>query len=161
MAAYRKRAARDAAAWTASRADLRRKFLGAHGWRIVVESDSPLFPQGFDPLNIERIPPSEVLHTRFVKLGNAEGSLEVLDRSCLTEAKTGARHPLFEGVRRATVTGLAREPEVEPSENGGVRVRVPGLTLEFRHARVSRARATITISVGEPAAGTGAVSRER
>ena len=155
MAAYRRRAAQDAAAWTASRADLRRKFLGAPGWRIVVESDSPLFPQGFDPLNIERIPPSEVLHTRFVKLGNAEGSLEVLDRPCLTEARTGAAHPLFEGVRRATVTGLAREPEVEPSENGPLRVRVSGLTLEFRHARVSRTRATITISVGEPAAATG------
>lgn len=156
MAAYRKRAALDAAAWTASRADLRRKFLRAPGWRIVVQSGSPLFPQGFDPLNVERIPPSEVLHTRFVKLGNAEGSFEVLDRQCLTEAKTGARHPLFEGVQRATVTGLAREPEVEPSDDGGVRVRIPGLTLEFRHARVSRARETITISVsvGKPAAGT-------
>jgi hypothetical protein len=71
----------------------------------------------------------------------------VLDRRCLTEA--AGRHPLFEGVRRVTVTGLTQEPRVESTEGGEVHARLPGITLVFRHARVSRTRETVTISVGE------------
>jgi hypothetical protein len=140
-----RRAAQDVAAWSASRAALRRDFLAAPGWRLVVESETPLFPQGFDPLNVERLSSSEVLHTRWIKLGNAAGALEALDRRCLTES-AGA-HPLFEGVRRATLTGFSDEPRVQESE-GSVQVSARGLTLSFRSAGVSRSGSTVTVSVG-------------
>ena len=140
-----RRAAQDVAAWSASRAALRRDFLAAPGWRLVVESETPLFPQGFDPLNVQRLSSSEVLHTRWIKLGNAAGALEALDRRCLTES-AGA-HPLFEGVRRATLTGFSDEPRVQES-GGSVQVSARGLTLSFRSARVSRSGSRVTISVG-------------
>ena len=140
-----RKAAQDVAAWSASRSALRREFLAAPGWRLVVESETPLFPQGFDPLNVERLSSSEVLHTRWVKLANAAGALEALDRRCLTES-AGA-HPLFEGVRRATLSGFADEPRIEESE-GSVQIFARGLTLSFRSARVSRSGSTLTVSVG-------------
>lgn len=143
--AARRRAVRDVAAWSDSRAALRRELLETPGWKLIVESEAPLFPQGFDPLNVERLSSSEVLHTRWVKLGNADGSFEALDRRCLTES--AGKHPLFEGVRRATVAGLAEEPRVEGSD-GTVTVRAAGLTLSFRNARAVRTEGTVTVSVG-------------
>jgi hypothetical protein len=140
-----RRAAQDVAAWSASRAALRRDFLATPGWTLVVESETPLLPQGFDPLNVERLSSSEVLHTRWIKLGNAAGALEALDRRCLTES--AGTHPLFEGVRRVTLTGFSDEPRVEESE-GSVRVSTRGLTLSFRSARVSRSGSAVTVSVG-------------
>jgi hypothetical protein len=140
-----RRARRDVAAEIARLASLRREFLDAPGWKLVVEAEGPLFPQNFDPLNVERLSPSEVLHTRWVKLGNAFGALEVLGRRCLTES--AGKHPLFEGVRRATVTGLSSAPRIEESD-GAVRLSEKGLTLEFRDARVFRSGQTVTITLG-------------
>jgi hypothetical protein len=139
------RARQDVAAEVARRASLRREFLEAPGWKLVVEAGDPLFPQNFDPLNVERLSPSEILHTRWIKLGNSSGSLEVLDRRCLTEG--AGEHPLFEGVRRATVTGLPSAPRIEESA-GAVKISEKGLTLEFRNARVSRSDQTVTITLG-------------
>jgi hypothetical protein len=55
-------------------------------------------------------------------------------------------HPLFEGVRRATLSGFSDEPRVEESE-GSVQLAARGLTLSFRSARVSRSGSTVTVSV--------------
>jgi hypothetical protein len=143
-AELRLRAASDVGAWSASRAALREQFLATPGWKLVIESASPLFPQGFDPLNVERLSSDSILHTRFVKLGNAEGAVEILDKRCLTEA--AGRHPLFGGVRRATVTGFPGEPRVDTS-GGTVRIAVPGVTLAFRNATVSRSGNTVTVVV--------------
>jgi len=137
-----RRAAADVAAWVASRATLRERFLATPGWKVVVEGPSPLFAQGFDPLNVERLSSDTVLHTRFVKLGNTDGSMEVLDHQSLTEG--AGKHPLFGGVRRVTVAGLSQEPAVDSSD-GSVRMTVPGVTLAFRNASVSRAGSTVTI----------------
>ena len=147
-AEIRRRAAADVGAWTASRASLREQFDATPGWKIVIESASPLFAQGFDPLNVDRLSSDSILHTRFVKLGNADGSVEILDKHCLTEA--AGKHPLFGGVRRATVVGFSEEPAVESAE-GGVRIAIPGVTLAFRNAAATRAGNTVTVVVGTPA----------
>jgi hypothetical protein len=120
-------------------------FLGASGWRVVVETEDPVFPQGFDPWNVERLSAADVLHTRWIKLGNASGSLEVLDRHCLTEG--AGKHPLFEGVARATITGLPSEPRIEETD-GAVEISEKGLTLTLRGARVTRDGQTVTITLG-------------
>jgi hypothetical protein len=142
----RSRAAADVEAMGARRATLRHEFLETPGWTLVLETADPVFPQGFDPWNLERVSPSEVLHLRWLKLGNAAGSVEILDRKCLTEGS--GRHPLFEGVRRATVTGLAAEPRVEEIP-GRVKISADGLTLEFRGARVTLIGQTLTVTLNK------------
>ncbi len=146
----RRRAAEDVKAMEARRAALRRDFLEAPGWTVVVEAENAVFPQGFDPWNVDRLTASEVLHTRWIKLGNDSGSLEVLGRRCLTES--AGKHPLFEGVRRATVTGLPSEPQVEETA-GAVKVTAKGLTLEFRGARVERSARTLRVVIPGRASG--------
>jgi hypothetical protein len=147
-----RRAQADTAALAAKKAKLREEFLSQPGWRIVliVESGEPLWPQGFDPLNVERLGGAAVLHTRFLKLGNSSASLEVLNRSALTEA-AGA-HPLFNGVRRLTVTGLADEPTFNvPADGGKVVVKAEGFQAEIQNAAVDQSEKTMTITLGKPA----------
>jgi hypothetical protein len=140
----RRRAAEDVAALGTRRAALAREFLCAPGWTVVVETEDPVFPQGFDPWNVERLSASEVLHTRWIKLGNSSGSLEVLGRHCLTEGR--GKHPLFEGIHRATITGLPTEPRIEEAD-GEVKLSENGLTLTLRGARVTRDGQTVTITL--------------
>lgn len=142
----RARAAADVKAMAGRRATLRREFLETRGWTLVLETADPVFPQGFDPWNLERVSASEVLHTRWLKLGNAAGSVEILDGKCLTEGS--GKHPLFEGVRRATVTGISAEPRVEEIP-GRMKISADGLTLEFRGARVTRDGQTLTVTVNK------------
>ena len=131
----------------ARREQLWREFLEAGGWILLIETADPVFPQGFDPWNVERVSAAEVLHTRWLKLGNAAGSLEVLDHRCLTEGS--GKHPLFEGVGRATVTGLRSEPRIE--ETGGrLLLTAEGIHLDFRGGRVSRSGQTLTVTVPRP-----------
>lgn len=126
------------------RAEQRRAFLAQPGWRLVIVAggDAPLFPQGFDPLNVQRVSSGEVLHSRYLKLGNAVGSIEVLGRASLTEA-TGA-HPLFTGVRTLTVTGLTREPAIADAQ-GVVTIKADGVSAELRGATVERTGEIVTV----------------
>ncbi len=118
------RARTDIARLRAALARRREEFLAAPGDRIeIVAGAEPLWPQAFDPLNVARLDSSTVLHTRWIKLGNGKGSIEVLGRPALTEA-AGA-HPLFQGVRRVIVTGLA-SPSLGDSA-GTVTVRAEGV----------------------------------
>jgi hypothetical protein len=130
-----------------TRQAVRKDFLERGGWKVVVVAGSqPLSVERFDPLNVERLGGGEILHTRWVKLAAASGSIEVLDRRALTES-AGA-HPLFEGVRRLTVTGLPEEPRV--SDSGGyVSIRGPGLTADFRAAALRRANRTLFVTLEE------------
>jgi hypothetical protein len=130
-----------------TRAAIRDDFFAKSGWTVVVVAASdPLSPQGFDPLNVEKLRPGEVLHTRWVKLGNSAGSLEVLDARAVTES--AGKHPLFEGVRRVTVTGVREEPEVRETATG-ITLKAAGLTAEFRGARWERKGRTITVFVSK------------
>ena len=128
----------DSTALGAARAERRRAFDTRPGRRIVIEAadGKPLWPQGFDPLNVERVS-GGILHTRFLRLGNDAGSLELLDQAgvdveALTEG-AGA-HPLFNGVRRVSIAGMGK-PETS-TEGGRVTVRAPGVTIQFSNVTV-------------------------
>lgn len=145
-AKFRAESAADVAALVTRRQEARREFIGKEGWSLsIISSASPLFPQGFDPLNVQVVTPGEVLHTRFVKLGNDAGSIQVLGRVSLTEA-AGA-HPLFNGVKRLTVTGLSTAPDVSV-RGDTVRINADGISGELRRATVQREdrRVTVTLS---------------
>jgi hypothetical protein len=137
------RAAADVAEHRGALRARREDFLGAPGWRIEVEAGAePLWPQGFDPLNVHRLSAGEVLHARWIRLGNAAGSIEVLNRSALTEA--AGEHPLFNGVRRVVVAGLSAAPLVRDSagvamvQAEGVEVRLAGSARLDEGARTLR-----------------------
>ena len=148
VAGAEQQARADVAALAAGREQRLVEFEGKPGWRVVVEvaGGEPLWPQGFDPLNVERLAAQRVLHTRFLRLGNGAGRLEVLNAVALTEAV--GSHPLFQGVRRVVLTGLV-EPQVSEAE-GKVNVRAPGLTLEFNGATVTRSDQRVTVRLGSP-----------
>lgn len=136
----------DIAALEAERTSRLAAFEGKPGWRVVVEAvgDGLLWPQGFDPMNVERITAARVLHTRFLRLGSLTGRIEVMNAEALTEG--AGSHPLFQGVRRVVVTGLA-EPVVT-DEDGIVRLRAPGLTLGFKGAVVTRSGEVVVVRIG-------------
>ena len=130
------RAQGDVARLAESLANARTSFLDAPGWRLVVDAaDAPLFPQGFDPLNVRRLSDTDVLHGRFIKLGNAAAQLQVLGRSTLTTGVPG-KHPLFNGVRQVLITGLGAAPAMSDSA-GAVVVRADGVIGFFPRARVT------------------------
>lgn len=132
----------DEAALASRLAAERRNFLDQPGWRLIIEAASPLFPQGFDPLNVNVVAPGEVLHARLVKLGNDGGSVEVIGRASLSEA-AGA-HPLFNGVRTLTVTGLAKPPSVT-SADSGLSISADGITGMFRGATADTSGMVVTL----------------
>ena len=123
------RAAEDARAIHARREQRKRDFLAQPGWTIVITSDKPFFPARFDPLNVQIVAKGEVLHTRHLKLTGESGSIEILDRPALTES--AGPHPLFNGVRRLTLTGFATKPRME-----GDRLIADGVTAELRGAKI-------------------------
>jgi hypothetical protein len=128
-------AARDVAALRERLAAERESVLARPGWTIVlVAPGEPLFPRRFDPLNVRVVAPGEVAHARYLELGNRSGTIQVLGAAALTEA-AGA-HPLFEGVRAVTVTGLGSEPVVT-TEGGVLTIRAEGLTADLRGAVVT------------------------
>ncbi len=83
-----------------------------------------------------------MLHTRYLKLGGGAGFIEIINRRSLTEG-TG-EHPLFNGLRRLTVTGLASEPAVSAS-GGKTTVTADNLKAEFTGAQVTRLGQTLFI----------------
>ncbi len=106
----------------AGREQRRRDFLDRSGWTVVITArDRPFFPSRFDPLNVHVVGEGEVLHTRFLQLDG----IEILGRSALTEA--AGEHPLFNGIRKVTLTGFATKPIVEDD-----RLVAEGVTADLR-----------------------------
>lgn len=144
----------DAAAILSGRAGRRRAFDAHTGWRLVIQAADghPLWPQGFDPLNVERIE-GGLLHTRFLRVGNESGQVTVIDEEgadieALSEGI--GPHPLFNGVRRAVIAGV-REPEVQvDSIAARVSIRMPGVTADFRGATVRRVREEVIVELRAP-----------
>ena len=135
---FEKTAKEDASAIRTGRTTRRKEFDSRSGWRVIVQAaeGKPLWPQGFDPLNVEMVD-GGLLHTRFLQLGNDAGKIEAIDGTgididSLTEGI--GPHPLFNGVRRAAIAGLAK-PEIK-SEGGKIEIEAPGLSLRFENARV-------------------------
>jgi hypothetical protein len=135
VAEIERQALRDAAAVVSARGERRRAFDARPGWRVTVEAaeGKPLWPQGFDPLNVEVVV-GGVLHTRFLRLGNDAGNVQGVDGEADLEAFTEAAgaHPLFNGVRRVVFVLPSRPASVR--EDGGVTVNGPGFRAEFSGA---------------------------
>ncbi len=142
----RAQAGRDVDTLRQEKAGRREEFLARPGWKIVLTAagQEPLWLQGFDPLNVHRVGEKEVLHTRFLKLGNSAGALEVLDGWSLTEG--AGPHALFNGVRRLVVTGLAARPEVRETD-GTLAVSGGSFTAEFRGAQAEWREQTLVVAL--------------
>ncbi|MFQ5689840.1 MAG: hypothetical protein ACE5HQ_06180 [Gemmatimonadota bacterium] len=125
----------------------RAAFLEAPGWTVEVRAPASalLFPANFDPLNVRRLGGTEVLHTRWLVLRGPAGRIEVLNRPALTEGE--GPHPLFGGVKRLRVTGLAREPALRRSGDT-LRLSDEGLELELRGVEAMRDGKTLRLVVG-------------
>jgi len=144
--AMRSRARGEAEALLKKRATAAEAYLAKPGWRIVVRTAAghPLFPQGFDPLNIEVCDRGRVIHTRWLKLGNDAGSLEMLDARGLTEP--AGKNPLLNGVQVFHLTGLKKEPAVT-EEGGSLTVQAEGLQARFRGAHWKKEGRTLTFEL--------------
>lgn len=145
--AERRRARNDVAALAEQRVALRRDFLEQGGWAIVViaEGPEPLWPEAFDPLNAAPLGDGAVLHSRWLRLGNDAGRMEVLERPALTAA--AGTHPLFDGVREVVVRGFGAEPAARAAD-GTLVIDAPGFAARFRTAVVEREEARITVRLG-------------
>jgi hypothetical protein len=137
--ATRKREARlDVAEVVAGWGERQRAFDARPGWRVLIQSATgrPLWPQGFDPLNIERVE-GGLVHTRFLRLGNDAGQLTAIDEAGADiEARTEGvgPHPLFNGIAWVEIAGLAK-PTVDRAP-GHLVLRAPGFTADFKDATV-------------------------
>ncbi len=81
-----------------------------------------------------------------MKVGNQTGTLEVLNARAVTES--AGKHPLFEGIRRVTVTGLPKEPDVRESGTE-LTVEAAGVSARFTAARWERKDRTTTVHVSK------------
>lgn len=117
-------------------------FVQSPGWRVIVVADTaPLWPQGFDPLNVEQVALGRLLHSRFVKLGNEQGELEVLGKLSLSDG--AGKHPLFEGVKRLEVVGLEK-PKIA-NEGARTRLEAEGFRLSMTGVQISEHAHIITV----------------
>ncbi len=136
----------EAAGVSVRRAARKAAFEELTGDKVIVEAQGePLWLQGFDPLNVVPVP-GGILHSRFLRLSNQSGSLEVINGQALTES--AGEHPLFNGVRRVTLAGLSALT-VEAAE-GSLQVRSPELQLSFRIAGLQRSGDVLTIRLASP-----------
>jgi hypothetical protein len=143
-AGARARAGEDTAKLIAGRKADRAAFFARPGTRLVIEAGShPLGLQGFDPLNVESLGGVEILHKRLLQLSNDRGTVEVLNREALSEG-AGA-HPLFDGIRVLTLTGLSAEPKVT-GEGETVKIEAEGFTATLKGALVQTSASLVRIT---------------
>jgi hypothetical protein len=115
---------------------IKNEFLSQPGWRIIVSTESePLWPKGFDPLNLKLISDSAILHKRWLKLCNNQGCIEIMNHESITEPI--GDHPLFQGVKKVTVAGLDKEPAIEKVDNK-LSLKMEGISLQFEDAEMQR-----------------------
>ncbi len=130
LRAARRQARRDVEALRARRSKRGRELGTEPGSRLVIDAGrEPLWPQGFDPWKIESLPDGRLLHQQWLKLGNAAGSIEVLEHASWTESAGGM--PLAGGIRRLVVPGLSAAPSVT-WEGDEVRITAQGIKARLR-----------------------------
>jgi hypothetical protein len=136
IAAAGERAKADVQQLDRTRRESLEAFLKRPGWRIeIVAAAHPLSLHGFDPLNVALVAKGEILHRRYLELGDGSSSLKVLDAQALTEA--AGEHPLFNGVKDLRMTGLAAEPKVRQEGDFTV-IEAAGLTARLKGAKVEK-----------------------
>jgi hypothetical protein len=149
--ATRKREARlDVAGVVEGWGERQRAFDARAGWRVVIQSapGQPLWPQGFDPLNIERVE-GGLVHTRFLRLGNDAGQMTAIDEAGADlEARTEGvgPHPLFNGIAWVEVAGLAK-PTIERAP-GRLVIRAPGFSADFKNATAQESGQQLLVQLG-------------
>ena len=139
VAAITQQAERDAAGVVTSRIARRKAFDARTGWRVVIAAieGKPLWPQGFDPLNVEPVSDG-LLHTRFLSIGNETCKATAIDEDGVDiEAFTEGfgPHPLFNGVRRAVIAGLGKP--VVTSNGDRVSIVTSGLQLDCLRGQIT------------------------
>ena len=149
VATIRQTAERDATAVVVRRAELRKRFDTRAGWRVIITAadGQPLWPQGFDPLNIERLG-NPLLHTRFVSIGNDACKATAIDEGGVdVEVLTDGvgPHPLFNGLRRAEVAGLAKP--VVAITGDRVTITTAGLQMDCARATAQESGNTVRVSL--------------
>ncbi len=143
-------ALRDAELYQGSLARFREDFEQRPGFELTLDAAAlALDARGFDPLNVVRLSDREVLHRRFVKLGNGHGEIEIHGSESLSTA-AGA-HPLFAGVSRLSVRGLAAEPKIR-EKDGGLTIEAPGIQGTFRGAHFERVGSKTVVTLAAPPA---------
>lgn len=123
------------------------QFLHAPGWRLVIvmEGKNSLGLEGFDPLNVTKCNDTEILHSRYLKLGNKDiGSVEMLNGAALTEGR--GFHPLFGGVQRVTLTALPDEPAIE-RKGDAITFETKSMRGQFKNATVRRDEPEKTVTI--------------
>ena len=131
------------------RSEKRKQFDDQPGWTLILEvrDSNRLWPQGFDPVNVLRLSEAEILHSRFLRLGNGSGKLEIMNHISLSEGF--GPHPLFNGTRKLTVKGLLSKPEVRTDE-GKISITGEGIQLDFQDATVQISERTIHMVLANP-----------
>ncbi len=144
----RRDAIRAAAEAAKARASERSTYLAQPGWSIevVAAPGRALQTERFDPWNVESLDPGFVLHIRYLRLGNGDGRVEMLDQRGLTEA--AGKHPLWDGVARFRVAGLAARPDLTRTKDGRWSLKAKGIEGEFGNAQVAWIGKALTITLG-------------
>jgi hypothetical protein len=124
---------------------IKNEFLSQPGWRIIVSAESePLSPRSFDPMNLQLLADSAVLHKRWLKLCNNQGCIEIINHKSITEPK--GSHPLFQGVKKVTVAGLDKEPVIEKVDNK-LSLKMEGINFQFEDAEMQQNENCIIIKL--------------
>jgi len=113
------------------------EFRARPGARIIIETpeDNLLQVRGFDPMNILKVGEREVLHLRMLTLGCKNANLQVVGLPALSRGL--GPHPLFNGILRLEIAGLAATPEINQSE-GHLTVNSDTLKMDFTNASLTR-----------------------
>jgi hypothetical protein len=128
------KAVSDIVSWNQTRDSLKREFFATFGWKLAIETKTPLRTWGIDPSNAQKLNDAEVLHTRFIRLGSQTDRIEMLKGSALTVG-AGA-HPLFDGIQSA-VFQLVREPRAEFNDET-VEIESEGFKAQIRKTNLQR-----------------------
>jgi len=159
-AAFATRAAADIADLSGRQQRLRSEILERRGPRVVVEVEEgaePFRVQRFDPINLMVLDAGEIAHANFLSLSVPQGTVELANPGFVRDAFGGTvgltsaagRHPLSDGVRRVTITGIDGVPKVG-RDAGSVTVEASGVRLALRGAEVRVDGELVHITVKGP-----------
>lgn len=118
------------------RDEMKRNVYNRAGWQLSLQFTEPMRTWGMDPSNAHRVSETEVLHTRYLRLGNGAGSIEMIGGSALTES--AGDHPLMDGIK-AVIYFLEREP-VLAVKDGFVEAEFSGLKAKLAESSVKEIR---------------------
>jgi len=145
-AAARTKAADDCRAYFVAIKNKYESYIAKPGWTLIINArgDKRLWPQGFDPMNMQNLGEGNLLHRRFLKLGNQDALIEVMDFEALSRG--AGSHPIGEGVKELIVTGIQQEPMLT-KENGEMKVICPSIIGTFKSATIDKKGQTLTVTL--------------